>query len=207
MLKSCNTELDEILLKRASKIVFYGEAGVGKTNVILSIFKCSIQNADPTLSFIYISTEGSIVLSRVIELGLNKKNLLFARVLDQSHIIDVLLQILHNVIDVKPIIIAIDSINHYYRIEALNEGIKKFLEILILLDSLNNHGVYVLSSAQVHIEDGEEVISGIEIINLWADFIIEIKKDSRSTRILKFIKPDIAKRFRFVITDRGVAWI
>jgi len=207
MLRSCNNELDEILLRRASRIVFYGEAGSGKTNLILNILKCSIQSMDSSLSFIYISTEGSIVLDRFIKLGLNRQNLFFAMTLDQSHIIEVLLQILHDMKHVRPIAIVVDSINHYYRIEALNNGNKKFLEVLILLDYFNDHGIYVISSAQVHIENGEEMISGIDIINLWADFIVEIKKDSKSTRILRFVKPNIAKSFRFVITDSGIAWV
>jgi len=207
MLRSCNDELDEILLKRASRIVFYGEAGAGKTNLILSILKCSIQSIDPSLSFIYISTEGSTVLNRFTRLGLDKQNIFFAMALDQLHIIEILLKTLHDLRYIRPIVIAIDSINHHYRIEALNNGARKFLEILILLDYLNEHGVYIISSAQVHMENGEEVISGIDIINLWADFIVEIRKDSKGTRTLRFVKPNIAESFRFVITDSGIAWI
>ncbi len=207
MLRSCNSELDEILLKKASRIVFYGEAGAGKTNLILSILRCSIQSIDPTLSFIYISTEGSTVLNRFIRLGLNRENLFFAITLDQSHVIETLLQILHDMKYVRPAAIVVDSINHYYRIEALNNDNKKFLEILILLDYFNEHGIYIISSAQVHTENGNEIISGIDIINLWADFIIEIKKDVKGIRMLNFIKPNIVKNFRFVITDNGISWI
>jgi len=51
----CNKEIDEILFKKPVKVVIYGVAGSGKTNLLLNILKCSQIN---DFAAIFISTEG-----------------------------------------------------------------------------------------------------------------------------------------------------
>ncbi|MEM1561156.1 MAG: hypothetical protein QXN35_06350, partial [Ignisphaera sp.] len=75
--------MDKVLLSRYRRILIYGEAGSGKTNIMLNILLCSSKSDS---NFYYISTEGSAFLNRVVELGITSNNILFSVALDQNHL-------------------------------------------------------------------------------------------------------------------------
>ncbi|MEL9940072.1 MAG: hypothetical protein QW632_01150 [Ignisphaera sp.] len=199
MLSTCNSQLDGILFSKPSKIVVYGIAGSGKTNFLLNILKCSkISNEN----IVYISTEDPVFINRAIELGLESSNFYFASALSQEHLISLILDSMQfNVIT-----IIVDSINHLYRVESEKDYASKlFVDILVLLDSLNKKGIAIITSAQVKLE--ENIIAGYEYLNIWADKIIEIKVLPNKTRTIRIIKPAISHEIPFVITSKGIEWL
>uniref|UniRef100_A0A7C2VMN5 Uncharacterized protein n=1 Tax=Ignisphaera aggregans TaxID=334771 RepID=A0A7C2VMN5_9CREN len=55
-----NKELDEVLFSSPKKVVIYGEAATGKTNILLTILKHSVKELGRDDAIFYISTEGSV---------------------------------------------------------------------------------------------------------------------------------------------------
>lgn len=205
-LSTCNEELDQILFSEPKKILIYGEAATGKTNLLLNIVRCSLDSLKPPEALFYISTEGSVFIERVLKLRLVKEGIFFSVALDQQHLIALVLDIIKNLNVFKPIAIVIDSINNYYRIESLSTtGIATFIELLALLDMLSKNGVYILSSAQVRF--GEQEVPGYEYLYQWADIILKLVREYTFYRTLKFHKPAIDKVLHFDITLNGVRWL
>ncbi|MEM0026843.1 MAG: hypothetical protein QXT53_02255 [Ignisphaera sp.] len=199
MLSTCNQQLDAILFSRPSKTIVYGVAGSGKTNFLLNILKCSKMN---NKNIVYISTEDPVFMNRAIELGLESNNFYFASALSQEHLISLILES----IQFNIVMIIIDSINHLYRVESeRNSASKLFVDILVLLDSLNKKGITVVASAQVKLV--ENIIAGYEYLDIWADKIIEIRVLPNKTRTIRIIKPAISHEMSFVITSKGVKWL
>lgn len=207
-LSSCNRELDEILFSKPSKIVIYGEAATGKTNLLLNILRCSAGMLSQEEIIYYISTEGSTFLEKISKLRLNDEKVLISIALDQNHLMSLLIEILKSLDRYFPYCIIVDSINSHYRIESTTiEGLVMFNEILTLLDTLNSNGTNIIVSAQVRDIGGEQEIPGHEYLQRWADIILYISKDHPFYRVLKFRKPYIDKFFYFDITLTGVRWV
>lgn len=199
MLSTCNSQLDSILFSKPSKIVVYGAAGSGKTNFLLNILKCSEINNE---SIVYISTEDPVFIDRAIELGIESSNFYFASALNQEHLISLILESMQ----FNVIMIIVDSINHLYRVESGKDYASKlFVDILVLLDSLNKRGITIITSAQVKL--GENIVAGYEYLDIWADKIIEIRVLPNKTRTIRIIKPAISHEISFVITSNGVKWL
>lgn len=204
MLSSCNDVLDEILSKYR-KILIYGEAGSGKTNIMLNMLLCSSKSGIG--NFYYISTEGSTFLNRVLSLGTTSNNALFSVAIDQNHLAQLIIDIV--MFYPRPLAVFVDSINHYYRIEAVEQhSLRLFLNMLILLDMISHINTYIVASAQVKADEiYGEAIAGYEYLALWADAIATIEKLSNRTRILRFIKPPTDLEFKFLIINSGIKWI
>lgn len=203
MLSMCNERLNQIVFPRYRKVLFYGEAGSGKTNVMLNALLCS----KPVNNLYYISTEGSTFLNRVISLGISSKDILFSIAIDQDHLAHLVLDIITR--GGKPEAVFIDSINHFYRVEAMEQqGTRTFLNTLILLDAISRMGAYVIASAQIKADEYYgEVIAGYEYLSMWAECIAAIEKLGNRTRVLRFVKPAIDSEFKFLVTENGIKWL
>jgi predicted ATP-dependent serine protease len=201
MLLTCNSLLDKIISSNR-KILIYGEAGSGKTNIMLNMLLCSLKINNSNIY--YISTEGSTFLNRVINLGIDSDKVLFSIAIDQHH----LTQLIIETMSCKNLLaLFIDTINHYYRIEAVEpQNIKMFLNILTLLDMISSNS-YVIASAQVKVDEHSEIVAGYEYLLMWADAVVFIKKLSNRSRVLRFIKPSINQEFKFLIIKNGIKWV
>ena len=203
LLTTCNPKLDEVIFEsNNTKFIVYGIAGSGKTNFLLNLIKCS-QHKN---TIVFISTEGSSVINRVSSLNIESENVYFSTALSQEHLISLILDSL----SLNPSIIIIDSLNYLYRVELSRD--KKsiaFPGLLTLLDTITKRGIIIFGSAQVYFDEdsGRTLPSGFEYLELWSDVIIEIEILNNRTRAIKFVKPSIAKTFRFVITSNGIYWL
>jgi predicted ATP-dependent serine protease len=198
-ISTCNENLDEILFKKPVRAVIYGAAGSGKTNLLLSILKCSkVDN----LATIFISTEGMTFINRVTRLSIETKNIYFALALSQDHLISLILDSLKY----RTALIIIDSINHLYRVEFKENGSRNpFTYLLVLLNSINEKGVTIIASAQVRFD--ENTPAGFEYLEAWCDTMLELSVLPNKTRVLKIIKPALKTSYKFVITDYGITWL
>lgn len=207
-LSICNKELDELIFSKPSKIIIYGEAATGKTNLLLNILRCSVNKLTSNRVIYYISTEGSIFLEKVRKLKLDDEKIFFSIAIDQHHLATLLIDILRMVDKYFPSCIIIDSINSHYRIESHTiEGLMVFTEILTMLDVLNKCNVFIVSSAQIRSVNSEQEIPGHEYLERWADIVLYISREHPFYRVLKFRKPSIDKVLYFDITLTGIRWI
>jgi len=213
----CNSIIDSILFNKPSITLIYGPAASGKTNLVLQVIKCSkymFKNvtSKKKIVFAFISTEGSQYLNRAFQLGLSTANILYAEAIDQDHLLSLILSIF-SFLDtyIIPILI-IDSINNHYRVEANTiDGLRKFVFVLSLLQSLWLTGVYIIVTAQVHTIplfefDLIEEPAGFQFLSKWAHNIIRIDYSSRSSRKLNILQP-VRKTFYFTITKDGIEWL
>lgn len=205
-LSICNEELDQLFFSEPRKILFYGEAASGKTNLLLNIIKCSISSLEPYEALFYISTEGSISIERILRLRLLSHNLFFSIAIDQYHILMLILDIIKRIDAFRPVCLFIDSINSHYRIESIShEGIILFLKLLTLLDILSRNNIYIIASAQIKF--GEQMVPGYEYLSYWTDIEVEVLRERSVYRILRFHKPFLDKIFYFTIVLNGIRWI
>ncbi|MEM0490380.1 MAG: hypothetical protein QXH73_04095 [Ignisphaera sp.] len=203
----CNDNLDKLLFSEPKKIVIYGEAATGKTNILLNTIKCSYTSLTQHETLFFISTEGSSFVTRMYLLDIDSRNVFFSIAIDQQHILSNVLEIVKNLDLLKPVCIIIDSINYHYRIESLTPiGIKLFTELLSLLDTFNENGVFIISSAQVRASE-DEVFPGYVYLHYWADIVIELERISTSRRVLRIVKPKIDRLFQFDVIANGVKWL
>jgi RecA/RadA recombinase len=195
----CNKEIDEILFKKPVKVVIYGVAGSGKTNLLLNILKCSQIN---DFAAIFISTEGMTFANKIAKLGIETKNTYFAFALSQDHLMSLVLDALRY----RTTLVIIDSINHLYRVEFRErEDLNPFIHLLTLLNSVNESGITIITSAQVKFD--ENIPAGFEYLKIWCDAMLELSVLPNKTRVLKFTKPTLRNVYRFVLTDYGVTWL
>ena len=216
-LTSCNEELDSILFNEPKKILVYGRAASGKTNFILNVLKCSISrvkelhNLHRTL-FVYISTEGSSYIERAEQLGLlDSENVMYAEALDTLHLISLINTLIKSSMISHVAMIAIDSINFHYRIEASSiDEVRRFVMLLTLLDVISSNGVWILASAQIresanYIEDLTHIEpSGFQYLEPWADVIARIEV-LHQHRIFVVEKPKHLE-IPFSIVQEGIVW-
>lgn len=206
MITGCNV-LDE-LISRHKMILIYGEAGTGKTTLLLTIAKNLSTKGEKVL---FISTEGSLYTARIAKMEEEYSNVFFTEAysLDEMLKIALILPLMKNI---KYVII--DSINAPYRVEAYAEkSIEKLGVILGLLKHVTiEKDVVVYSSAQVRAVEsveGEEVTaSGMPILEFWYDLIIRLLR-SNGKRVLKIVKPEDKRdiQLKFIIEEYGVEWI
>jgi predicted ATP-dependent serine protease len=207
-LSICNSNIDKIFFSKLNKILIYGEAAVGKTNLLLNIIKCSVDKLASNEVIYFISTEGSTFLEKFRKLKLVNEKVLVSIAIDQLHLITMLIDIIREINKRYPLCIIIDGINSHYRVESsTTEGMIFFTEILTLLDSLSNSGSYVISSAQVRSINGKQEVPGQEYLQHWADVVAYISRDHPFYRVFKFYKPPIDKVYYFDIKFDGVRWI
>jgi len=216
-LTSCNEKLDSVLFSEPKKILIYGRAASGKTNFILNVIKCSISKARETHDlyrtlFVYISTEGPNYIERAEQLGLlDSENVLYAEALDTLHLISLISTLIRTSLISRVAMIAIDSINFHYRVEASSiDETKRFVTLLTLLDVISSNGIWVLASAQIreavnNIDDLTHIEpSGFQYLEPWADVIARIEV-LHQHRILVVEKPKHLE-IPFSIVKEGIAW-
>ncbi|RLG82679.1 MAG: hypothetical protein DRO18_08555 [Thermoprotei archaeon] len=202
--------LDKYLLKDPSIIVFYGSAGTGKTNVVFQILRCSSRAG---IRGIYVSTEGVVYRNLVERWFKDLSNILFAEAINEVDLIK-LMNVLSLVDLPKEFIVAIDTINSFYRLLAADDvtyAIRYLSYVMARLRELTERGVHVLLTAQIR-EVGEGVereISGFKVIEFWSDKLVKVEADEATkVRSLSIkLNENESLMINFRITDRGVVWI
>jgi len=196
---------------RGKIVLIYGEAGTGKTNLVLYILS-EISLANPKLKHFYISTEGSTFKHLISRYGLDRvRNAFFTEAVNSEHLLNILLGIFLKYGESIGAVI-IDSINNFYRDEALynkkaNIILNTSLSMLAYTSLMSNS--YVLLTAQVRRKpDGELDISGGQILMFWADVLIKLSKENNH-RIAEVMLPKELRGLKnsFMISYEGVKFV
>ena len=201
------SELDNLIYREGLLVLFYGEAGSGKTRLLLTLARKLSQRNTRVL---FISTEGYLYSAIVSKNPLLYKNVYFTNISDLDSQLGFVLM-LYSIIDLFKYII-FDSINSLYRLEAYEEGsLEKFSLMLAVLKYLaHKNKVTVYSSAQVRAreDEGEPLASGMPILEYWHDIILEIKREGNE-RLINVVKPRgyNEKPYKFIISAEGVEWV
>jgi RecA/RadA recombinase len=183
--------------------LIYGVAGSGKTNL------CFWTLSRGPGTGLYISTEGPVPLDLLSRYGLVWRDRLFVKeVFSVEDLTVELLEMYVNSSLSRFRGICIDSVNAHYRYEATwraDAGRLLNTALAILSQVASSRGSYVILTAQVREEEGEEVPSGYEILEFWSDTVVKITK-SGSKRIIEWLKPSSLKGRKavFTISDRGL---
>ena len=183
--------------------LIYGIAGSGKTNL------CLWTLARGPGTGLYISTEGPVPLDLLSRYGLAEGNRLFVK--EVFSVEDLAVELLEMYVSgslSKFRGICIDSVNAHYRYEAIwraDAGKLLNAALAILSQIASSSDSYVLLTAQVREEEGEEVPSGYEILEFWSDNVVKISR-SGSKRVIEWLKPSFRRGWKatFTISDRGV---
>ena len=178
-----NTPLDKLLNGGIEKNVItniYGPAGCGKTNVAL----CSVINHSSDKKVIYIDTEGSFSLERFEQLGGDKsilKNIIFIEPMsweEQNENIQNLEKIISNDI----VLIVIDSLVTFYRLELDQKNFKEInkqlsTQYFILSKIARKSKIPVLVTNQVYSTKDDEIeLTSRTIAKYWSKTLIELKR-------------------------------
>jgi predicted ATP-dependent serine protease len=174
-------QLDENLFVEGEPLIVYGEPASGKTNLVLKIVKESLRSGMNTA---YISTEGSIVVERMEEMGiLDFPNLSIGFANSFPH----LAQLVSWAAASDYSLIAIDSVNSLYRssVGFARRANEIFLGILAMMKFAAASGKWVVATAQVR-EVGEEVEpSGADLIGFYFSNIARIYRVGGGRRVLE----------------------
>ncbi len=197
-------ELDRIISGKCSTL-FYGEAGVGKTTMLLTIASNICGKYYPC---IYISTEDTLHYERVARYSDRFINIFFTEIRSFDEFFN---YILSKLIYIPYRVLFIDSINALYRLVAYSEeSIAKYGLILATIWNKTCRGNgYLFASAQVRAgyrESGEVVASGMGILEYWFDNIVYMGY-SDNYRYIRVVKPENGLEARYVIGEYGVEWV
>ncbi len=199
--------IDEAI-KPGNMVLFYGEAGAGKTRILLEITR-SLSMAG--LKVLFIGTEDTLYYEIVSKRPGDFSNAFFIDTRDIYGLADILLRI---TMKREHSYIVVDSINAPYRLVAYRETSLSWLGLVLALlrrYSLVNETI-VFSSAQVrggYRDDESEVqASGMRVLEFWYDVIVRVGRDEYG-RFAELVKPPRKEdnRARFLITGEGVEWI
>ncbi len=188
-------------------VLIYGAAGSGKTNLTLWLLSC-ISKRTKAKQLFYISTEGPSYAHLLSRYNFNN-NTYFIDAINIDHLLDIVLDICYRRKNIAAI--AIDSINNFYRTEALESNVINRLlnTVMALLAYARKHmGSYVIVTAQVREADTLS-FSGESILRFWSDVIIQVRKAEGlevGSRELIFESPDemAGLTLELKIGDRGV---
>ncbi len=198
-----NPLLDTILFDSPSTILVYGIAASGKTNFVLNTIKHSMHT---NYIIAYISTEGSHYADRVVQMGITNHRVLFGEALDTDHLIELVLDLATHIELSKLLLLAIDSINNFYRSEALElEGLRKFVALLALLREFVELGCFVIVTAQVRESDEGVEPSGLQYLYPWADKIVRIEYKEDMRRLI--VEKPTHLELSFEIHEQGIRWL
>ncbi len=192
-------ELDELVEKCGGPVLIYGEAGTGKTTLILE----ALRNAKGRA--VYVGTEGPAAYQPRVETLGNLGHALFVDVdslEEQTKLLLTLARLGPRILNM----LVVDSINSLYRLEGdiQRAGLMLGLQMAVLRQ-LSVKGVTTLITGQVHGE-GDEA-SGMWLIGFWSPLIIRLERAGRE-RVLEVVKPSHYRfKARFVITGWGVEWV
>jgi len=187
--------------------VIYGVAGSGKTNIAMQLMEISCEKLSDNEACYFISTEGPHYLNLLKRYRLGRQCLL-AYAVSGEHLLKLVLDAFFSGTQIK--YLAIDSINNFYRAEALKLKYANVLfnTILALLSQIaHQNKALVLVTAQVRTSPtGVEEISGDALISYWSDIVIKCKRIGPGKGELIFNYPDswAGRGAKFEIGDRGV---
>lgn len=198
-------EIDE-LVKPGTTTLFYGEAGIGKTNLLLTI----ASNLCPVIGrCIYIGTEDTLFYERIARRTDKFEKVLFTHIWSFEDFFNYVLSIIpfipYNVL-------FIDSINALFRTIVYREdSITKYGLVLgILVKKTMDLNAYLFASAQVRIGyreyEDEIVASGMPILEYWFNNIFRMSEDEKG-RFIESIKPVEGRKKYYIITSEGIEWI
>ncbi|MCS7107845.1 MAG: AAA family ATPase [Sulfolobales archaeon] len=184
--------------------LIYGEAGVGKTNVVLWLL--SNISASSKGEVLYISTEGPLYSAALSRYPF-KDNALFSEVYDSNSLLQLILKVYGNVgRELKAV--AIDTVNNFYRSEVgydANAGRVFNAMLAFLCDMSLKYGVTCLLTAQVRGFDDEVKMSGFQVLKYWCDNVIRLDRLEGSMRGLFIELPDeVNLEVRYTITSKGI---
>jgi DNA repair protein RadB len=193
------------IIKPGTTTLFYGEAGIGKTNLLLTIAGNMCREG----RCIYIGTEDLLYYEVIARNPEKYENVLFMDIRDFDELLRLVLTTIY-FLDYHALFI--DSINALYRAVAYREdSLTKYgLLLALLVKKTVDKGTYLFASAQVRIglrEDEEEfVASGMPILEFWFNNIFKMAMDENG-RYVEPVKPGLGFRKYYIITDEGVEWI
>ncbi|MEZ0289707.1 MAG: hypothetical protein ABWJ42_01270 [Sulfolobales archaeon] len=196
-----NQELDEILKEKGNFILVYGEPGSGKTNLIIKIVRESVSRGVTSL---YISTEGSLNIERLLEVAQGFEDRIF--ISTPGNLSELLLSVLRS-LSLGVGLVAIDSINYFYRIESGSSyrSNEMFLSLLGLIKYISEtRDTYFIASAQVREINRFIEPSGIDVISFFKPYMLQCRKIS--TNLFEVFLSDLNKRFRYSIDRRDLVW-
>ncbi len=192
-------KLDSLVERFKGPVLVYGEAGTGKTTLMLEALRRSKGRS------VYIGTEGSAAYQpRVESLG-GLDNVLFVEVdnlKEQTRLVLSLASLSPRVLSM----LVVDSVNSLYRLEddIQKAGMMLGLQMAVLRQ-LSKAGIVTLATGQVHGE-GDEA-SGTWLLEFWAPIIIRLQR-AGAEREAEVVKPEeYTFKARFTITRWGVEWI
>ncbi len=185
----------------------YGEAGVGKTNIVLWLLSSMSTATDRKV--LYASTEGPLY-SAILNRYRFSENALFVDVYDSNSLLQLILNVYENLRnDLKAI--AIDTVNNFYRAEVnYDPSASRVLNtILALLSDMSvNNGITCLLVAQVSGFYDEIKMSGFHILKYWCDNVIKLERFKENVRKLFIEFPrEINLEMKYVISSNGVEWL
>lgn len=184
--------------------MFYGPAGAGKTNVLLTLTSLL---CGPSKRCLYISTEGTLHYEKIARAPERYEGVEFSEALD----LDELLRLL-TVVAVgnrRYDAVVVDSVNGPYRpVSGRPESLTKFVYILGRLYDMALGGAKVMASAQVRASDEEEVeASGYSLLDFYFETVFFVGVEE-GTRFLRLVKPRTeAMRVRFEVGDEGARFV
>jgi len=198
-------DIDKLIAGKTA-ILFYGEAGIGKTTMLLTIASNVCKEIYPC---IYISTEDTLHYERVARDPSRFENVFFEEIWEFEDLVEYVAKVLA----FTPYkVLFIDSINSLYRLVAHKEeaiSTYGFILGLIWRRTLDLEG-YWFASAQVRAgyreEDEEIVASGMPILEYWFDPIFYMTY-SDGERVVKVVKPKNSIERRYIVTEEGIEWI
>jgi len=193
---------------KGKTVLIFGEAGTGKTNLVLYILS-KLTLTYPRLKYFYISTEGSMFKHLINRYGLDKsRNTLFTEVVNSEHLLNVLLNIFMKYgEDIGTVVV--DSINNFYRNEVLydkkaNVILNTSLSILAHISSVSDSCVLLTAQVRQRLSD-ELDVSGAQILMFWADIVIRLSREGKY-RVAEVIWPEELRGLKslFMISYEGV---
>ncbi len=199
------SEIDAVL-KDSIASLFYGEAGIGKTTMLLTIARNLCRGGGPC---IYVSTEDVLHYDRVARHSDWYENVLFIEVREYDEFLD---YVVGKLLFIPYRILFIDSINALYRIVAYKEDIVTSYGLVLglLWRKTMENSARLYASAQVRAsyreDDIEVVASGMSILEYWFNSILRMDRDENG-RFVEVIKPRVNVKKYFMISEEGIEWI
>jgi len=193
-------KLDILIFRKPSMWVLYGPAASGKTNLALYLLKLNPIHA------LYISTEGSVYMERVMQIAPLNATVNFINVLTLEEQFLNLVKALTLAWD----LIIVDSINAFFRAEIMEKkySVIAFNTMLASLRKISERGTYVLLTAQVRAGEEEEEPSGLKYLRFWCNGLLKLERAKNSIRSIYLIKDkEEIPVGSFKIVREGIRWI